>query len=232
MRLRTAHATRPTPAERMRSIITAAHSMTVLVDGRRHDVHSLDGTPAMGRLHLHAPTDDLGPGDGGPRLPIRVELTDIAPTPVRDRLRARVTLTGLVAAPFDPEATSSTCVRLDQAVLETDGGRTFVPWSQLEAAEADPLAAREASLLNHLATAHADLVVLLLRLVDADVKRGLVRTVPVRMDRYGVTLRLEQAAARHDVHLPFPTPVTHPDQVGPQMHALLAAGRRASHLTA
>jgi hypothetical protein len=215
----------------MRSVITAAHSMTVLVDGRHHDVHSLDGTPAMGRLHLHAPTDDLDSADGAPRLPVRVELTDIAPTPVRDRLRARVTLTGLVAGPFDPEGTGSTCMRLDQAVIETAGGRAFVPWSQLEAAEADPLATREAALLNHLATAHADLVALLLRLVDPEVKRGLVRALPLLMDRHGITLRLEHATTRHDVHLPFPTPVVHADEVGPRIHALLAAGRRASHST-
>ncbi|NYV78138.1 DUF2470 domain-containing protein [Streptomyces sp. UH6] len=229
MRLRTAHATRPTPAERTRSVITAAHSMTVVVDGRRHDVHSLDGTAAMRRIHLHAPTAEFGDGDRAPRVPVRVELTDIAPTPVRDRLRARVTLTGLMADPFDPDSAASTCMRLDQAVHESAGARAYVPWSQLEAAEPDPLATREASLLGHLVAAHSDLVALLLRLVEPEARRGLVRALPVLMDRYGITLRLEYAADRRDVRLPFPTPVGHADQVGLQMHALLAAGRRASH---
>ncbi|MDH6224489.1 DUF2470 domain-containing protein [Streptomyces sp. MJP52] len=229
MRLRTVHAGRPTPAERMRSVITAAHSMTVVVDGRRHDVHRLDGTAAMRRIHLHAPTAEFGDGDRAPRLPARVELTDIAPTPVRDRLRARVTLTGLMAAPFDPDTAASTCMRLDRAVLESAGARAHVPWSRLEAAEPDPLATREASLLGHLAAAHSDLVALLLRLVEPGARRGLVRALPLRMDRHGVTLRLEYAAAERDVCLPFPTPVTDADQVGVRIHALLAAGRRASH---
>ncbi|MFF5503987.1 DUF2470 domain-containing protein [Streptomyces roseolus] len=228
MRLRPSRTTGPTPAERMRSIITVAHSMTVVADGHRHEVHGLDGTAAMGRLHLHDPSDGAGSA-GEPRVPIRVELTDIAPAPLRDRLRARVTLTGLVAAPYRPETGESTCVQLGQAVLEDADGRTYVPLTQLEAAETDPLAGCEAAMLHHLVADHPDLVTRLLRLADPAHTRGLERALPLAIDRYGITLRLEHATRHHDVRLPFPTAITEADQVGLQIHAVLTAARRAAH---
>ncbi|MER5889645.1 DUF2470 domain-containing protein [Streptomyces sp. NPDC001941] len=229
MRPHTAHATYPTPAERLRSIITAAHSMTVVADGHQQEVHTLDGAGAMGRVHLHDPAEPFGPGHAVPRVPVRLELTDIAPTPLRDRLRARVTLSGLVAAPYDPQSTDSTCMRFGQAVLEDAGGRTYVTLEQLQSAEPDPMASCEASMLHHLVADHAELVTLLLRLVEPRVKRGLVRTLPLAMDRYGITLRLEYAATQRDVRLPFPTPLNEVDQAGVQIHALLTAARRCSH---
>ncbi|NML51056.1 DUF2470 domain-containing protein [Streptomyces sp. R302] len=229
MRLRTTRTTGPTPAERMRSIITVAHSMTVVADGHRHEVHGLDGAAAMGRVHLHEPADDVGGGDGTPRVPIRVELTDIAPAPVRERLRARVTLTGLVAAPYRPETAGTTCVQLGQAVLEDAGGRTYVPLAQLETAETDPLASCEAAMLHHLVADHPDLVTRLLRLAGPGLTHGLERALPLAIDRYGITLRLEHATAHRDIRLPFPTAITDVDQVGLQIHALLTAARRAAH---
>lgn len=183
----------------------------------------------MGRIHLHEPTAASDSDHGTPRLPIRVELTDIAPTPVRDRLRARVTLTGLVAAPYGAGTSESTCMQLGQAVLEDAGGRTYVPLSQLETAATDPLASCEAAMLHHLVADHPDLVTRLLRLADPGLKRDLVRALPLAIDRYGITLRLEHATTQHDVRLPFPTAVTDVDQVGPQIHAVLTAARRASH---
>lgn len=57
----------------------------------------------------------------------------------------------------------------------------------------------------------------------------MTRVLPLAMDRYGVTLRLEYPRTHRDVRLPFAKPVARLDQVGPQIHALLAAARRASH---
>ncbi|MER7699561.1 DUF2470 domain-containing protein [Streptomyces sp. NPDC096095] len=227
MRLSRPRATRPTRAERVRSILTVAHSMTVVSDGRHAEVRRLDGTGAMGRIHLHAP-DGGGHAPSAQRVPARLEFTDIAPTSVRDRLRARVTVTGLLAAPYD-DTEQSTCMEFGQAVLEDAEGRTFVDLEELEEAEPDPIAACEAGMLTHLVDDHAELVPLLLRLVLPRPERGMTRAVPLAMDRYGVTLRLEYARAHRDVRLPFPRPVTEIDQAGPQIHALLAAARRVSH---
>ncbi|MFA3875750.1 DUF2470 domain-containing protein [Streptomyces sp. MMCC 100] len=218
----------PTAAERARSILAAAHSMTVVTDGRHTGVRHLDGTGLMGHVHLHAPFEGPGAPPAG-RVPIRLELTDIASTPVRDRLRARVTLTGLLAAPYDPDSAESTCMEFGQCVLEDACGRTYVPLTELEATDLDPLATSEAGLFTHLVDDHPELVPLLLRLVRPLPGREVRRVVPVGIDRYGPTLRLERARGHRDVRLPFHRTVHHIDHIGPQIHALLAASRRLSH---
>ncbi|MFG2479161.1 DUF2470 domain-containing protein [Streptomyces fagopyri] len=228
MRFHSARVTRPTPAERVQSILYAAQSMTVVSDGSHTEVHRLDGAGAMGRIHLHAPADG-GPGEPGTRLPVRLEFTDIAPTAVRDRLRARVTLTGLLAAPYSNESPRSACMEFGQAVIEDGEGRRFVTLDELGAVGPDPMAMSEAGLLTHLVDSHEELVPLLMRLVRPQPLRGVTRAVPLAMDRYGVTLRLEYPATHRDVRLPFATPVGDTDQAGPRIRALLATARRASH---
>ncbi|OIJ66461.1 DUF2470 domain-containing protein [Streptomyces mangrovisoli] len=228
MRQSPRHADAPTVAERARSILAVAHSMTVVADGRRIEVRRLDGAGALGHVHLHAPFEGPGVPPAG-RVPVRLELTDIAPTPVRDRLRARVTLAGLLAAPYDPESADSTCVEFGQCVLEDASGRSYVTLAELEAVELDPLAAAEAGLLTHLVDEHSALVPLLLRLVRPFPGGGVRRVLPVAVDRYGLTLRLEYARTHRDVRLPFGSPVGHIDHVGPRIQALQAAARRSSH---
>ncbi|WP_250293793.1 DUF2470 domain-containing protein [Streptomyces atroolivaceus] len=221
--------TQPTAAERVLSILTAAHSMTVVSDG--HDpveVHRLDGTAAIGHIHLHEPSGG-GTTRPGERVPVRLEFTDIAPTPVRDRMRARVTVTGLLSAPYSTDATESTCMEFGQAVFEDHRGRAFVTLDALQETDPDPIATSEAAMLTHLVDDHGELVPLLLRLVQPRPEKGVTRILPLAMDRYGVTLRLEYPGTHRDVRLPFPKPVVRLDQAGPQIHALLSAARRASH---
>ncbi|MFF1506786.1 DUF2470 domain-containing protein [Streptomyces sp. NPDC058326] len=228
MRPLSPRATRPTPAERVRSVLAAAHSMTVVSDGVHQEVHLLDGTGPMGHIHLHDPSEESHAGQSA-RIPVRLEFTDIAPTPVRERLRARVTLTGLLATPYEPETSASICMEFGQALLENAEGRTFVTLEELHATDIDPMATCEASMLTHLVDGHGELVPLLLRLVRPRPDRHMVRALPVALDRYGITLRLEHPTGHQDVRLPFPTPVTDIDQAGPRMHALFAAARRSSH---
>lgn len=221
--------TQSTPAERVRSILASAHSLTVVSDGLEPTVvHRLDSTGPMGHFHLHEPSA-TGPSQSATRVPVRLEFTDIAPTPVRDRVRARVTVTGLLAAPYSAQATKSTCMEFGQAVFEDSEGRAFVTLDALQAADIDPVAASEAGMLTHLVDSHSELVPLLLRLVRPQPERGIARAVPLAMDRYGVTLRLEYPHVHRDVRLPFATPVTDIDEAGPRIHALLAAAHRAPH---
>ncbi|MFJ3667186.1 DUF2470 domain-containing protein [Streptomyces sp. NPDC090106] len=228
MRRTSPRASAPTAAERARSILTVAHSMTVVTDGRRTEIRRLDGSGAMGHVHLHAPFEGPGaPPDG--RVPVRLELTDVAPSPVRERLRARVTVTGLLAAPYEPGSTDSTCMEFGQCVLEDQHGRAYITLQELEDAEPDPIASSEASMLTHLMDDHPELIPLLLRLVRPHPGRGVHRALPVGIDRYGLTLRLERARSHTDVRLPFSKPVRHIDHVGAQIHALLAAARRLAH---
>ncbi|MFJ3513768.1 MULTISPECIES: DUF2470 domain-containing protein [unclassified Streptomyces] len=223
-------ADRPTDAERIRSILTAAHSMTVVTDGLRSEVRHLDGSDPMGRLHLH-PAEPGGEGEY--RRTIRLEFTDVAPTPVRDRVRARVTVLGRLLTPYtdlaDDSGVNSTCMEFDRAVLETADGRSHVGLDELDAACPDPLAPYEAGMLTHLLDDHHDLVTLLLRLVRPLPAASVVRALPVAMDRYGITLRLEERRGHRDVRLPFPSPLDDVEQAGTQIQALFSAARRSSH---
>ncbi|NGO77170.1 DUF2470 domain-containing protein [Streptomyces sp. YC504] len=218
----------PTPAERVRTLLATAQSMSVVTDGGSQEVHHLDGVDAKGHVHLHDPAEAaLHPE--AQRTPVRLEFTDIAPTAVRARLRARLTVTGILEAPYASHSAESFCMEYGQALLETPQGRSFVTLQELHACEVDPLATCEAGMLTHLVDGHSELVPLLLRLVRPHPKPGVQRVLPLALDRYGMTLRLEYARTHTDVRLPFPTPVDHPDQVRSQIHALLAAARRASH---
>lgn len=228
MRLRHARATAPTAAERVRSVLATAHSLTAVSDGTRAEVRRLDGEKVLGHFHLHAPGEGVEP-PGGRRVPVRLELTDVAPTPVRDRVRARVTLTGLLAAPYDPRSQESVCMEFGQAVLEDGSGRRYVTLRELEVAEPDPVAPGEASMLTHLLDDHPEFVSLFLRLVRPRPDTGVVRALPVGIDRYGIVLRLEYAHSHRDARVPFRTPVSHIDRLGPQIHSLLAVARRAAH---
>lgn len=226
----------PTDAERVRSVLAAAHSMTVVTDGERTEIRHLDGTDPLGLLHLHP----AGPGGHSEHRPeIRMEFTDIAPTPVRDRVRARVTLVGRLLTPYAAytgEGSESTCVEFGEAVLETpDGARSYVGLDALDAACPDPLAPYEAGMLTHLLDDHAELVTLLLRLVrpqpaaNSGAGSAVLRALPLAMDRYGITLRLEERRGHHDVRIPFPSPLDDVEQSGAQIQALFSAARRSSH---
>ncbi|WBB57812.1 DUF2470 domain-containing protein [Streptomyces sp. WMMC500] len=94
----------PTPAERVRTILATAGSLTLEADGFRCDLvglHTTDPGPDGMLLRLNPPADSAlaarvvcaPTGD----LPVRLHLTDIAPVGVRDRVRARVTLIGWLA---------------------------------------------------------------------------------------------------------------------------------------
>ncbi|GAA0311833.1 DUF2470 domain-containing protein [Streptomyces polychromogenes] len=226
---------RPTDAERVRSVLAAAHSMTVVIDGVRHEVRHLDDGDPLGRLHLHPAAPAAGhPASllGGERPSIRLEFTDVAPTPVRDRVRARVTVIGHLLTPYADEhagADATTCVEYGQAVLETAEGTSYLGLEELDGAWPDPLAPYEAGMLTHLLDEHPALVTLLLRLVRPRPTPAVVRALPLALDRYGITLRLEERTGHRDVRLPFPSPVDDVDQSGAQIQALLSAARRHSH---
>ncbi|MFF3014046.1 DUF2470 domain-containing protein [Streptomyces sp. NPDC057939] len=225
---------RPTEAERVRSILAAAHSMTVVVDGVRSEVRQLDGGDVLGRFHLHP----AGPAAGhaapanDDRPAIRLEFTDIAPTPVRDRVRGRVTVLGHLLTPYADEGSApgdSTCVEYGRAILETSEGTSYIGLEELDEAWPDPLAPYEAGMLTHLLDDHPELVTLLLRLVRPLPSAAVVRALPLALDRYGITLRLEERRGHRDVRLAFPSPLDDVEQSGAQIQALLSAARRRSH---
>ncbi|MGW6455993.1 DUF2470 domain-containing protein [Streptomyces sp. NPDC055078] len=223
----------PTSAERIRSILTAADSMTVVTEEGRTEVSRLDGPGITEHVHLHPSMSrewDSAPDPtaGGPVRAI-LEFTDIAPTPVRDRVRARVSLAGwLLDSSQHAAPEGSRCMEFAHAVLESDGDRVRVRLDELMDADTDPLATCEAGMLTHLLDDHSDVVGLLLRLVKPRVTQGVRRALPVAIDRYGITLRLEYASMHEDARLPFPAPIKDVDQAGARIHSLLNTARHRS----
>ncbi|WP_328733075.1 DUF2470 domain-containing protein [Streptomyces caniferus] len=216
------HRTEPTTAERARSILAAASSLKVTTEGGAgrlidaHTVHSsgrltLDELP--GRRRRTAPAD-VPPGD----LAAILEFTDIAPTPVRHRVRARLTLRGSLAAHGPSGAWR---FRPVHGTLDEDDTATRFSRDDLALAHPDPLAPYEADLLAHLDT-RTDTTTRLAALVPARHLLGVVRIRPVRLDRYGLVLRLEHARGGHDARLPFSASVSDCDQAKREIRTLLA----------
>ncbi|MFF8842029.1 DUF2470 domain-containing protein [Streptomyces sp. NPDC015127] len=220
---------RPTNGERVRSVVAAAGSLTVVTDRHACELAGLHSLDERGRLCLRVPDECALAAEVAlaPRgiVAALLKFTDIAPTAVRERVRARVTLSGWLAPTGPVSGTPGTDVRLDfaHAELVTATGAVTVGLDELTLAEADPLAVHEADMLTHLVDVHSDEVALLTRLVDPRLMRGVLRVLPLSMDRYGITLRCERADAYHDVRLPFPTPLSDAAEAGDRVRTLLAA---------
>ena len=84
--------------------------------------------------------------------------------------------------------------------------------STLLDAQPDPFCALESCWLQHLESAHRDVVDRLADRLPTPLRRGHVR--PLGLDRYGVQLRVESDDGDHDVRLPFAKPVD--DVTGPE----------------
>jgi hypothetical protein len=100
-----------------------------------------------------------------------------------------------------------TLVRLeiDSVVAADATGAESVGLSALLGARPDPFCAMESCWLQHLESAHREVVDRLASRLPVSLRRGRVR--PLGLDRYGVQLRVEGDDGDHDVRLPFAKPV-------------------------
>ncbi|MFD5101220.1 DUF2470 domain-containing protein [Streptomyces albidochromogenes] len=224
-------AAQPANGERVRTVVAAAGSLTVVTAGQSCELTGLHSLDDRGRLLLRVPDDGALAAEItlAPRGVVGAVLkfTDIAPAAVRDRVRARVTLTGWLAPAGGEAREPGVALRLDfaHAELETAAGTATVGLDELTLSSADPLAAYEADMLTHLVDGHSDVVALLTRLAEPRLVQGVRRVLPVSLDRYGLTLRLEHTHTHHDVRLPFTTPLSDAAQAGGRIQELLAAAR-------
>ena len=215
--------TEPTTAERARSILAAASSLTVTTDGGRNKLVDAHTVPSSGLLTLDEPRAShwrsaLTQASRG-ELAADLEFTDVAPIAVRRRVRARLTLRGHLAARGPAGGWQ---FRPFHAALALGGDITCIDPEELAAAKPDPLAPYEADLLAHLDAARTDTATRLAALLPAGLLLGVTRIRPVRLDRYGLVLRLERSRGGTDARLPFSAPVSHCGQVKRELRALLA----------
>lgn len=96
-------------------------------------------------------------------------------------------------------------LEIDSVVVADSTGAESVGVSTLLDAEPDPFCALESYWLQHLESAHREVVDRLANRLPTPLRRGLVR--PLSLDRYGVALRVENDDGDHDVRLPFARPV-------------------------
>jgi hypothetical protein len=162
-----------------------------------------------------------------------LEMTDYAPLPLREPVRSLVWISGrlhdvpasdvaslldLIAAE-DPnpallQVNSDASVdtryalmrlEIDSVVVADSTGAESVGVGTLLGARPDPFCAMESCWLQHLESAHREVVDRLATRLPMPLRRGRVR--PLGLDRYGVQLRVEGDDGDHDVRLPFAKPV-------------------------
>ncbi|WP_306316552.1 MULTISPECIES: DUF2470 domain-containing protein [unclassified Streptomyces] len=220
-----------TPAERARTILAAADTLTLTTTDPRQrlDCVGLYAVDAAARLVLLDPADArltaalaTAPHSG---LAAYAEFTDVAPVVVRDRVRARIALSGRLAT-----AGPDTLVfRPARVAFSEDDTVRVLDMTELAAAAPDPLAGVEAELLSHLDTGHADLLVQLAELVGELDLSDVVDIRPVRLDRRGLVLRLEREWTHDDVRIDFHTHALGPHEVGHRIQELLDVAAARAH---
>ncbi|MEW2630675.1 DUF2470 domain-containing protein [Streptomyces sp. NPDC048389] len=221
----------PSNAERIRSVVAAAGSLSLTTNDNTYDLFAMHSMDRSGRLLLHAPAESPLAVEAvcAPHgvLVALLEFTDIAPTAVRDRVRARATLAGRLTPSETRTAAGVLVLRLDavRASIQRHGPVEHVGPDDLRRAEPDVLASAEAAMLHHLDDDDRYVVAQLARLADPLLLRGAVRVVPFALDRHGLTLRYEYSSGHADHRISFPAPVREAAEVGRQVEVLLGRVR-------
>jgi hypothetical protein len=231
----TARTTAPGPstAERIRSACARGGGAMLAVEGVdpvSTPVHHLldDGSFAITvDVPLSARVASAGPSG----VQAVLEMTDYAPLPLREPVRSLVWIRGRVhavpaaevsalldlVASADPnpallqvnsgDDSRYALMRLEiesVVVADSTGAESVGPGALLQA-RPDPFCAMESCWLQHMESAHQDVVDRLASRLPASMRRGRVR--PLGLDRYGVQLRVEDTDGDRDVRLPFAKPV-------------------------
>ncbi|MCT4351680.1 DUF2470 domain-containing protein [Streptomyces sp. Je 1-79] len=219
-------------AERVRSVLARAVSLSLTTDARCYDLIGMHSIGRNGRITLTSQPDSpleaqvAAAPDGS--LAALLEFTDIAPTPLRDRVRARVTISGRLT-PAGPEGEDGLRLDLARVTLRTAAGTQDVDLDRFALAEPDPLAVEEAAMLTHLADAHEDMVADLVALAGSRLPFGVVRALPLAVDRHAITLRCEYREGHCDLRLPFPVEARDATEAGEQVRRLLTTPSCAHH---
>jgi hypothetical protein len=96
-------------------------------------------------------------------------------------------------------------LEIESVVVADSTGAESVALSALLGATPDPFCAMESCWLQHMESAHREVVDRLATRLPTSLRRGRVR--PLGLDRYGVQLRVEGDDGDHDVRLSFAKPV-------------------------
>ncbi|MFE0424761.1 DUF2470 domain-containing protein [Streptomyces sp. NPDC058953] len=231
----------PSAAERTRTLVQGTCSAVLLVTGLETArpeqlmpdarVIGADGevfllfaadSPVV-RAATHAQDDELA---------AVLEVTDVAPVAVPHRVRGRAWVSGWLTCAPGIAAPGSMMLRLEVGELRVDDlwGTAAVDPDDFSRACADPLAAHEAELLQHLDSAHGAQVQELRDLLGDrvattadDGRTGRApRAVPLALDRFGLRVRFTGDRC-FDARFDFPRPVRDITELRRAMHTLFEA---------
>jgi len=184
-------------------------------------------TPSALRVTIPAElTRSWHPALSGRPWPATADFADVSPVGGRDRVRANLRLTGTLrreqsaceAAPWTLQISTCHWQEFDGAAPAT----IDLEVARLSGVRPDPLAGDEAELIMHLHAAHLGVVERLSRLVPVDRLHGAIRVAVWRMEREGITLRIERANGRFALTFLEWPPADSSDAVCASLAALLA----------
>jgi hypothetical protein len=226
---------RPSSAERARTVLAAAASASVHWDGGRvdllgchHDgplgevILTLESTSTLVNATQAAWNRNAAAATPDENLAVTVELTELCPVSVRERVLSRISLGGWLSrspetghqSGSDPDHHPGSGARVmtlnidvTEVMVEADRVRDWVPLEEYRRSQVDPLHGGAAEQLQHLVAHHPDAISTLSRLIGTEALLGVVRVVPIALDRYGIVLRVERLRDHRDVRLPFARPV-------------------------
>jgi hypothetical protein len=113
---------------------------------------------------------------------------------------------------------ASVLLRVKIAQLRLDGER--VDLGAYSRAQSDPLAAGSDEFVEHLVRGHGPEVLQLAHLFPSEVLDGVQALAPVRVDRFGLTFRIDRADGSATARLNFATTLRNPDELPKAMTAL------------
>lgn len=246
----------PSNAERARSIASRGGQAAVVgLDQAQRVVPLLHHLDPNGAATLLLPSDHrlLDCVREGPRsgLPAMLEITDIAPVPLRETVRGLLWISGWLVAPGPTYArrlaldvaeerphhrlldlghgASLLRLRPGSAVLADAEGTGPLAPADLASAAPDPFCQVEDGWLQHLEVAHPEVFISLARHVPDSIRRKAGCQIrPLGVDRLGIRLRVEADDGDHDVRLAFESPAETAEQLRAQVGLLVGCPLRAS----
>ncbi|MFD7867666.1 DUF2470 domain-containing protein [Streptomyces sp. NPDC057682] len=229
----------PSAAERTRTLVQSTCSAVLLVPGA--SAAAPDGPEPLSRsvgpdgdLFLEFPSSSpvvravTHPRGGEPAGVL--EITDVAPVAVPHRVRGRARICGRLTAVPGLAGPGRTVLCLETAEIHVEDlwGAGPVTREELRDASADPLAAHETELLQHLHAAHGDTLGTLCALLG---ERGTgsgtadgPAVVPLALDRLGLRVRVVAPGGTcFDARFEFPEPVRDAAELSHALHILFQA---------
>ncbi|MFI6863417.1 DUF2470 domain-containing protein [Streptomyces sp. NPDC050421] len=213
----------PSAAERTRTLVQSTCSAVLLIPGLEtaasDQLMPLSRTMGPdGDLFLELPADSpavrAATHAQDDELTAVLEITDVAPVAVPHRIRGRARVCGWLTSVPGIAGPGRMLLRLEtgEAHIEDLWGAEAVEPEELRDAAADPLAAHEAELLQHLHAAHGDRLGTLCELLGERADRvgteNPPSVVPVALDRLGLRVRFfERNGPCFDARFEFPEPV-------------------------